>query len=162
MLPPFFINPMPTVTLHLYTSFLTVFLAISTNNTQVAQLGVSTLQQCSGNNRIKLCRKGFSPTTDEILLYLASLFSIYDDPSVRNCKVESIILPDAPQVFFISDSMYHIVSLHLALRTKNDIFSARFTISTLTSQACIVRHFSSSTFSFNQCDLVLTPDMDFS
>ena len=33
------------------------FLAISTDNTQFAELGASTLQQCSGNNRIKLCRE---------------------------------------------------------------------------------------------------------
>ena len=35
------------------------FLALCTDNTQFAELGASTLQQCSGNNRIKLCRKGF-------------------------------------------------------------------------------------------------------
>ena len=35
------------------------FLAISTDITQFAELGASTLQQCSGNNRIKLCRKAF-------------------------------------------------------------------------------------------------------
>ena len=41
------------------------FLAISTDNTQSVELGEPTLQQCSGNNRIKLCPKGFSATTDE-------------------------------------------------------------------------------------------------
>ena len=75
------------------------FLAISTDNTQFAELGASTLQQCSGKNRIKLCHKGFSTTTDETLLRLASLFFNYDVPSVRNCKVESILLLDAPQAF---------------------------------------------------------------
>ena len=75
------------------------FLAVSTDNTQFAELGASTLQQCSGNNRIKLCRKGFSTTTDETLLCLASLFYNYDVPSVRNCKVESILVPDAPKLF---------------------------------------------------------------
>ena len=63
------------------------FLAISTDNTQFAELGASTLQQCSGNNRIKLCCKGFSTTSDETLICLASLFYNYDVPSVRNCKV---------------------------------------------------------------------------
>ena len=137
------------------------FLAISTDNTQFAELGASTLQQCSGNNRIKLCRKGFSTTTDETLLCLASLFYNYDVPSVRNCKVESILLPDAPQAFYLADGMYHVVSRHPALRMKNDSRSAGFTISTLTCQACIVRPSCSSTLSFNQGDLVLTPDMDF-
>ena len=137
------------------------FLAISTDNTQFAELGASTLQQCSGNNRIKLCRKGFSTTTDETLLCLASLFYNYDVPSVRNCKVESILLPDAPQAFYLADGMYHVVSRHPALRMKNDSRSARFSISTLTCQACIIQPSCSSTFSFNQGDLVLTPDRDF-
>ena len=78
-------------------------------NNQFAELGASTLQQCSGNNRIKLCRKGFPTTTDETLLFLASVFYNYDVPSVRNCKIESILLPDAPQAFFLADGMCHVV-----------------------------------------------------
>ena len=50
------------------------FLPISNDNTQFVELGASTLQQYSGNYRIKLCRKGFSTSTDEILLRLASRF----------------------------------------------------------------------------------------
>ena len=119
------------------------------------------MQQCSGNNRKKLCRKGFSTTTDETLLCLASLFYKYDVPSVRNCKVESILLPDAPQAFYLADGMYHVVSRHPALRVKNDSCSDGFIFSTLTCQACIVRPSCSSALSFNQGDLVLTPDMDF-
>ena len=57
--------------------------------------------------------------------------------------------------------MYHVVSRHSALRMKIDSRSAGFTNSTLTCQACIVRPSCSSTLSFNQGDLVLTPDMDF-
>ena len=52
------------------------FLAISTDNTQFAELGASILQQCSGNNRIKLCRKGFSTTTDETLSAMFLFFII--------------------------------------------------------------------------------------
>ena len=118
------------------------------------------MQQCSGNNRIKLCRKGFSTTTDETLLCHASLYN-YDVLSVRNCKVESILLPDALQVFYLVDGMYHVVSRHPALRIENDSRSSGFTISTLTCQACIARPSCSSTLSFNQEDFVLTPDMDF-
>ena len=44
---------------------------------------------------------------------------------------------------------------------KNDSPPAGFTISTLNCQARIVRPSCSSTLSFNQGDLVLTPDMDF-
>ena len=54
--------------------FANPFSAISTDNTQFAEVGASTLQQCSGNNRFKLCRKGFSTTTDATLLCLASIF----------------------------------------------------------------------------------------
>ena len=137
------------------------FLAFATDNTQFAELGACTLQQCSGNNRIKLCCKGFSTTTDDILICLASLTYNYDVPSVRNCKVDSILLPDAPQSFYLADGMYHVVSRHPALPIKNDSRSAGFTISTLTCQAFIVRPSCSSTLSFIQGDLVLTPDTDF-
>ena len=119
------------------------------------------MQQCSGNNRIKLCRKGFSTTTDKSLLCLASLFHNYDVPSVRNCKIESILSPDAPQAVYLADGMYHVVSRHPALRMKKDSRSAGFTVSTLTYQACIVRPSCSSTLSFKEGDHVLTPDMDF-
>ena len=44
------------------------FVAIATDNSQYAELSATTLSQCSGTNRIKLCRKGFSTTTDETLL----------------------------------------------------------------------------------------------
>ena len=109
-------------------------LAISSDNTEFAELGASALQQGSSNNRIKLCRKCFSTTTEETLLCLASLFYNYDVPSVRNCKVESILLPDAPQAFDLTDGMYHVVSRHPAFLMKNDSRSAGFTISTPTCQ----------------------------
>ena len=71
------------------------------------------------------------------------------------------MLHDAPQAFYLADGMYHVVSRHPALRMKNDSRSSGFSISTLTCQACIIRPSCSSTLSFNQGDLVLTPDMDF-
>ena len=74
-------------------------LAVSTDNKRVAELDASSLQQCSGNNGIKFCRQGFSTTTDETLLCLPSLFYNYNIPSLRNYKVESVLLPDAPQAF---------------------------------------------------------------
>ena len=49
------------------------YVAIATDNTNFAELAASTLQRCTGINRIKLCRKGFATTTDETLLYLMSL-----------------------------------------------------------------------------------------
>ena len=44
------------------------FLAVATDDSRYAELDSSTLQQCSGNNRIRLCRKGFSTTTDDTLM----------------------------------------------------------------------------------------------
>ena len=136
------------------------FLAISTDNAQFAELGASTLQQCSGNNRIKLCRKGFSTTTDETLLCLASLFYNYDIPSIRNCKVESVLLSDAPQASYLADGMYHVISRNPHIQMKNDSRVDGLSITQLTC-ACIVRPSCSSSLSFNQGELVLTPDMDF-
>ena len=104
--------------------------------------------------------QNFFTTTDETLLCLASLFYNYDVPSVRNCKVESILLPDAPRAFYLADGMYHVVSRHPALRMKNDSRSAGFTISTLTCQACIVRPSCSSTLFFNQKGSCSTPGMN--
>ena len=44
---------------------------------------------------------------------------------------------------------------------KNDSRLAGFSISTLSCQACLIRPSCTSTLSFNQGDLVLSPDMDF-
>ena len=137
------------------------FLAISEDNTQFAELSCSTLQQCSGNNRIKLCRKGFSTTTDETLLCLPSLFYNSDNPSLRNCKVESVLLPDAPQAFYLAECRYHVISKNPNIQMKNDSRLAGFSISTLSCQACLIRPRCTSTLSFNQGDLVLSPDMEF-
>ena len=137
------------------------FLAISEDNTQFAELSSSTLQQCSGNNRIKLCRKGFSTTTDETLLCLPSLFYNYDIPSLRKCKVEPVLLPDAPQAFYLANDLYHVISRNPNIQMKNDSRLAGLSISTLSCQACLIRPSCTSTLSFNQGDLVLSPDMDF-
>ena len=136
-------------------------LAVSTENKRFAELDASSLQQCSGNNRIKLCRQGFSTTTDETLLCLPSLFYNYDIPSLRNCKVESVLLPDAPQAFYLADGMYHIISRDPNIQMKNDSGAAGFSISSLSCRACLVRPSCSSKLSFNQGDLELVPDMDF-
>ena len=76
------------------------FLAVSTDKSRFAGLDSSTQQQCSGNNRIKLCRKGISTTTDKTLLSLSSQLYKYDIPSSRNC---SVLLPGAPQAFYLAD-----------------------------------------------------------
>ena len=60
------------------------YVAIATDNTNFAELAASTLQQCTGSNRIKLCRKGFSTTIDETLLCLTLLYFNQDIPALRN------------------------------------------------------------------------------
>ena len=49
------------------------YVTIATDNTNFAELAASTLEQFTGSNRTKLCRKGVSTTTDETLLCLTSL-----------------------------------------------------------------------------------------
>ena len=82
-------------TASLYT-FTNPFVAIPTDNTEFAELGAHTLQQCSWNNRVKLCPKGYSTTTHKTLLCLGSLFYNYKSPALRNCQVVLLLLRDAP------------------------------------------------------------------
>ena len=127
----------------------------------MAEVDSSTLQQCSGNNRIKLCRIGFSTTTDETLLCLGSLLYNYDIPALRNCLVKSVLLPDAPQAFYLADGLYHVISRDPFIRIKNDSSHHDVSVSTIHCQACVIRPSCSSVLSLNQGDLVLAPDMDF-
>ena len=121
----------------------------------------STHQQCSGNNRIKLCPIGFSTTTDETLLGFGSLLYNYDIPGLRNCLVKSLLLPDAPQAFYLSDGFYHVTSRDPFLRIKNDSRYHGVSVSTIHCQACIIRPSCSSVLSLKQGDLMLAPDVDF-
>ena len=92
------------------------YLAIATNISQYAELGVATLQQCSGTNRIKLCPKGFSTTTNVTVLCLTSLSYNFSVPALRNCHVESVLLPDPPQAFYLADGHYHVISRKATFR----------------------------------------------
>ena len=60
------------------------YFAIATDNNNLAELSASTLQQCTGSNRVKLCRKGFSTTTDELSFCLTSLYFKQDIAAIRN------------------------------------------------------------------------------
>ena len=115
------------------------FLAVSTDNSCFAELESSTLQQCSGNNRIKLCRKGFSTTTDKTLLCLSSLLNNYDNPSLRTRSVHSVLLPDAPQAFYLADGKYHIISRDPILHVKNDSRTHDISVTKVMCQACLMR-----------------------
>ena len=135
-------------------------MAIATDNSQYAELSATTLSQCLGTNQIKLCRKGFSTTTDETLLCLTSLFYEYSIPAPRICLVDSVVLPKAPQASYLADGLYHVLSRTGRLQVKNDTDGFPVSISTLQCPACLIRPSCSSTLTFNHGDLVLTPNMD--
>ena len=138
------------------------FVAIAIDNSQYAELSATTLSQGSGTNRNKLCRKGFSSKTDETLLCLTSLFYGYSIPALRNCLVNSVLLPEAPpQSSYLADGVYHVMSHTARLQVKNDTDGLHVPISTLQCQACLIQLSCSSTLTFIQGDLVFTPDMDF-
>ena len=134
--------------------------AFAADNTNFAELAASTLQQCTGSNRIKLCRKGFSTTTDETLLCLTSLYFNQDIRALRNCPVSSVLLPEAPQAIYLANGVYHLISRHPTIDVKNDSRSNGLSLSTIDCQACAFPPSCESTLYINQGDLVLSPDMD--
>ena len=112
-------------------------------------------------HRIKLCGKSFSATTDEILLCLTFLFYEYSIQVLRNCLVDSVLLPEAPEASYLADSLYHVISRTARLQVKNDTDGLPVSISTVLCQAFLIRPNCWSTLTFNRGDLVLTPDMNF-
>ena len=126
--------------------------AIATDKSQYAELGVATLQQCSGTNIIKLCRKGFFTATDVTLLCL--MFPLYNCsvPAARNCHIESVLLPVAPQAFYLAGGLYHVIS-------RKCLYLSR--MSTIDCQAGVIRPDCSSKLTLNHRDLVLNSDMDY-
>ena len=134
------------------------FLAVDEDNSRFAELDTSTLEQCSGNNRIRLGRKRFSTTTDDVLLCLSSLTFNYAILALRNCPAVSVHLPDAPQAFYLAEGLCHVISREPFLHLKNA--SVLHGVSASTIQAGILRPSCHSTLTLNQGDLVLEPDMD--
>ena len=136
------------------------YVAIATDNTNFAELAAPTLQQCTGSNRIKLCRKGCSIATDETLLCLTLLYFNQDIPALRNCPVSSVLLPEAPQAIYLANGVYHLISENPTIDIKNDSRTHGLRLSTINCQACVLRPSCESTIYINQSDLVLSPDMD--
>ena len=137
------------------------FLAVAEDDSRYAELDSSTLQQCSGSNRIRLCRKGFSATTDNTLLCLNSLMFNYAVPALRNCPAVSVPLPDAPQAFHLAEGLYHVISREPLLHPKNASDLHGVSVSTISCLACILRSSCHSTLTLNQGGLVYEPDMDY-
>ena len=103
-------------------------LAVSNHRKRFAELNASSFHHCSDINRIKHCSQQVSITTDDTLLCLPSLFYNYDIPYLRHCKVEPVLLPDAPQGVYLADGMYHFISRDPNIQMKNDTDAAGFTI----------------------------------
>ena len=95
------------------------------------------------------------------LLGLTSMFQNFSVPALRNCHVESVVLPDAPQAFCLADGLYHVISLNRYLPMMNDTHSHGTRMSTIDCQACAIRPGCSSKLTLNHGDLVLNPDMDY-
>ena len=136
------------------------YVAIATDISNFEELAASTLQQCTGGNRIKLCRKGFSTTTDEPLLCLTSLYFNQDIPALLNCHVSSVPLPETPQAIYLANGVYHLISQNPTMDIKNDSRTNGLSLSTIDCQACVLRPSCESTIYINQGNLVLSPDMD--
>ena len=107
----------------------------------------------------KICR--LSTTTDETLHCLTSLFYEYSIPALRNCLVDSGLLPEAPKASYLADGLYHVLSRIARLQIRSDIDGLPVSISTLLCQACLILPSCSSTLTFSHGDLVLTLDMNF-
>ena len=133
---------------------------MATDNNIFAELAASTPQQCTGSNRIKLCRKGFSAATVEKLLCLTSLYFSQDLPALRNCPVSSVLLPEAPQVIYLANGVYHLIWRNSTMDIKSDSRIHGLSLSPIDCQACVLRPSCAITVYINQGDLVLSPDMD--
>ena len=136
------------------------YIAIATDNTNFEKLAACTLQQCTRSNRIILCRKGSSNTTDETLLCLTSLYFNQDIPALPNCPVSSVLLPEAPQAIYLANGVYNLISRNPTMDIKNDSRTNGLSLSTIDCQACVFRPSCESTIYINESDLVLSPDMD--
>ena len=119
--------------------FLKPYVAIATDNTNFAELAASTLQQCTGSNRIKLCRKSFSTTTDETLLCLTSLYFNQDIPALRNCPVSSVFLPEASQAIYLAKNFSHLISRNPTMDIRNDSRTHGLSLSTIDCQGCVLQ-----------------------
>ena len=95
-------------------------MAIATDNSQYSELGATTLNNCSGTNRIKLCRNYFSNTTDEIFLCMRYLFYEYKIPAPLNCLVDSVFLLEALQGFHLAHGLHHGISGTAPIHVKNN------------------------------------------
>ena len=89
------------------------------------------------------------------------MFYIFSVPTLQISHAESVLLPDAPQIFYLADGLYHVTSGKSYLPVTNDTDSDGTRISTIDCQPCVIRPGCSSKLTLNHGDLVLNPDMDY-
>ena len=95
------------------------------------------------------------------LLCLTSLFYKFSVPALRNCPVESVFLPNAPQAFHLADDLYHVISRERPFPMMTDTDSQGSRMSTIDCQACVIRPSCSSKLTLKHGNLVFNPDMDY-
>ena len=91
---------------------------------------------------------------------VTSFFYNFSVPALRHCHVESVLLPDAPQAFYLAAGLYHVLSRELHLPMMNDTNSHGTRMSAIDCQACVIGPGFSSKLTLNHGDLVLNPHMD--
>ena len=136
------------------------YLAIATDISQCAEIGVATLQQCSRTNNNKFCPERLSTTADVTLLCLRSLFHYFSVLAFRKSHVESVPLPDAPKLYTSQIGLYHVISRECHLPMMNDTNSNGTRMLTFDCQACVIRPSCSSKLTLDYADFVLSPEMD--
>ena len=81
--------------------------------------------------------------------------------ALRVCPAVSVLLPDAPQAFYLAEGLYHVISREPLFHLKNASDLHGVSVSTISCQACILRPSCHSILTLNQGDLVLETDMDY-
>ena len=82
-------------------------------------------------------------------------------PALRNCSANSVLQPDIPQAFYLTEGMYPVIFCEPLLHMNNASDIDGLIVSMISCQACILRPSCHSTLTLNQGDLVHELDMDF-
>ena len=122
------------------------------DNWQYAELSGTTLNQCSGTNRIKICQVSLA-TRHETLLCLTVLFSSYDSIAMRNCVVNSVLLPQAPQISYLIDDLYHVVLRTPTVQLKIDTTTTPESRPTMRCPTSLKRPFHFTKLIFNHDEI---------
>ena len=85
----------------------------------------------------------------------------YAIPALRNFHAVSVLLPDAPQTFYLAAGLYHVILREPLLHLKNACDLHGVSVSTISCQSCILRPSCHINLTLNQGDLVLESDMEY-